>query len=304
MIKRDLLVEVFETSTAVSQATLVTLSTHINLYLVQSIPDKGVLGLFVTSVLILLIVFNHPQNNPLITNIVIFCAVSYFVSISTPINVNLQEQFGVIATQIFLFGMLCDSLVDTALQQFGQALIANSRYVFANTLYKVILTGDQMQTAFLLTVTLTVVSSTTTSNIFTPIIQMATSNVMKQILLKNIPVALSIPTNLAVVTFVRPLLDIQLVASAQVYEFLLYKVAEDINAYIQQTFYTFVSLVIFVIFSVVAPTMTIKSVAQICVTSSVSHWILNLFSVKGKGDSVFTLLLFCTFLHTLTKKPI
>lgn len=302
MITQDLLVEVFETSSAVSQATLVTLSTHINLYLVQSIPDKGLLGLFVTSVLILLIVFNHSQNNTLITNIVMFCAVNYFVSISMPINVNLQEQLGVVATQIFLLGILCDSLLDTALQHLGQALTANSRYVFANTLSKMILTENHSETAFLLTVTLTVILSTTHSNMFTQIIQMATSNVMKQILLKNIPVALSIPTNLAIVTFVRPLLHIQLVSSAQVYDFLLYKVAEDINTYIQTTFYTFVPLVIFVIVSVLAPTITIKSVAQICVTSSVSHWILNLFWIKGKGDLVFTLLLFCTFFHTLTNK--
>ena len=102
MIKQDLLVEFFAAYTAVSQATVATLSTSINLYLIQFIPNKTLLGLFVTSVLILLSVVHHTNKSPLITNVVIFCAVNYIVSMSTPSNINLQEQLGVIATQIFL----------------------------------------------------------------------------------------------------------------------------------------------------------------------------------------------------------
>jgi hypothetical protein len=59
-----------------------------------------------------------------------------------------------------------------------------------------------------------------------------------------------------------------------------------------------------VIVSVVSPTNATKAVAQVCVTGSVSRWMLENISSKGRGDPVLTLVLFLVLLRTLVKQRI
>ena len=306
---RDLLLDFFQASTAVSQAAMTTLSNTVNKYLVQNVHDRLLLGLVLAISLVFVAVahsrksIEHATLTTLVGNVVVFCSVSYCVSLTAPTHVNEQEKLAVASMQIFFFGFLGECLHDSSLQSLAQTLHVNSRYVFAGILSDFLWRIGNITTTLLLAFTASVVFSRIGGSVFSPIIHMATSNVLKTILVKNIPNLLSIPTNLAIVSFLYPLLQMNLVAG-QIYEFILYKVGEDITEQMQKNFNLFAVLVIFVIVSVISPTHATKAVAQVCVTASVSRWMLDNISSKGKGDPVLTLVLFLVLLRTMVKKRI
>ena len=306
---KDLVLDFFQASTAVSQATMTTLSNTVNKYLVENVHDRLLLGL-VLAIALVFVATAHSRKlvesgtlTTVVANVVVFCSVSYSASLTVPTHVNEQEKLAVISMQIFFFGFLGECLHDSALQNLAQTLHVNSRIVFAGILSDYLWRIGNITTTLLLAFTVSVIFSRIKGNIFSPIIQMATSNVLKSILVKNVPNLLSIPTNLAIISFLHPLLEMNLIAGP-FYEFILYKVGGDITEQMHQNFNFFAVLVIFVIVSVVSPTNATKSVAQVCVTGSVSRWMLENISSKGKGDPILTLVLFLVLLRTLVKPRI
>ena len=178
---KDLVLDFFQASTAVSQATMTTLSNSVNKYLVENVHDRLLLGL-VLAIALVFVATAHSRKlvesgtlTTVVANVVVFCTVSYSASLTVPTHVNEQEKLAVISMQIFFFGFLGECLHDSALQNLAQTLHVNSRIVFAGILSDYLWRIGNITTTLLLAFTVSVIFSRIKGNIFSPIIQMATS---------------------------------------------------------------------------------------------------------------------------------
>jgi len=126
---------------------------------------------------------------------------------------------------------------------------------------------------------------------------MASLNVLKIQLISSIPVILVIPTNLAVLSFAYPLVSTKLIGAEPIYEFILYKAGDEVALALQGVLEPHTSIILAMVFTLVAPTTPLRSLAQVVATSLLTQTALGGVQASGKGDPVFTLLLCIVFIQ-------
>ena len=290
---------------SVVNACVASLSNSINKYIVTAVPDTTLLGLLFSFALCGVLQLKCKQGfilRGVLTRVVVFCVVSFITSetsVSGPGTVPLSTAVnGVILVLIASLHTLLQQ--NETSSELSQIVAGNCKYVFANIVSSLMVYPGHPWTSVILAGIVPIVCNVFPAwndSIFTQAMQMASLNVLKIQLISSIPVILVIPTNLAVLSFAYPLVSTKLIGAEPIYEFILYKAGDEVALALQGVLEPHTSIILAMVFTLVAPTTPLRSLAQVVATSLLTQTALGGVQASGKGDPVFTLLLCIVFIQ-------
>ena len=290
---------------SVLNACVASLSNSINKYIVTAVPDTTLLGLLFSFALWGVLQLQCKQGfilRGVLTRVVVFCVVSFITSetsVRGPGTVPLSTAVnGIILVLIASLHTLLKQ--NETSSELSQIVSANCKFVFATIVSSLMVYPGHPWTSVILAGIVPIVCHAFpvwNDSIFPQAVQMASLNVLKTLLISSIPVILVIPTNLAMLSFAHPLLSTKLMGAEPIYEFILYKAGDDVALALQGVLEAHTSIILAMVFTLVAPTTPLRSLAQVVATSLLTKTALGGVLTSGKGDPVFTLLLFIVFIQ-------
>ena len=290
---------------SVVNACVASLSNSINKYIVTAVPDTTLLGLLFSFALCGVLQLKCKQGfilRGVLTRVVVFCVVSFITSetsVSGPGTVPLSTAVnGVILVLIASLHTLLQQ--NETSSELSQIVAGNCKYVFANIVSSLMVYPGHPWTSVILAGIVPIVCNVFPAwndSIFTQAMQMASLNVLKIQLISSIPIILVILTNLAVLSFAYPLVSTKLIGAEPIYEFILYKAGDEVALALQGVLEPHTSIILAMVFTLVAPTTPLRSLAQVVATSLLTQTALGGVQASGKGDPVFTLLLCIVFIQ-------
>lgn len=127
----------------------------------------------------------------------------------------------------------------------------------------------------------------------------AAFNVLKALLLQSMPIALQLPTILALLAFAKPLQAELGTFGGSIYSFALYQAGDGIQLAVESELTPFVAAAAALTAALVIPIRSVRAAAQVAAVGSLTDWVLGMLQLAADQDplpSLVALLVFCRVL--------
>ena len=182
----------------------------------------------------------------------------------------------------------------------ADSFLGNTQYIFATAISATLLAATSPVVALASAAAISALSTlySRADSTLSVGLTMASTSVVKSMILQSIPVGLQLPSIAALVCFVRPLY-ISLGLGEPIYTFALYQAGDALQSALESSLTPFVAAALAVTLCLISPIPAFRAIAQIAAVGSATDWVVGGIQEASDTDPFPALLSILVFARVI-----